>query len=389
MYYEPINSCHIHRIFTPDKSVMKKWTWFILLLFVSIVLFLWTVRENFQDTASLKGPPYGDSDYPTIVNLMSSTLVTKLQDKYVSENQGQNKPDPTTLEGQRKLVDGMISSLMGDFHTTVYQPATVALTESNVDTFLELKATSGFLLENKSEIKKLLIAYFVNQTAGEANVEKTEAQLASESQSTKSGYAKLLSGLGQPSDSEKDKCKEEVSTKQWEEVSEKCKNVVTNANTNTTGGSSLIPQPNSGGSSGPMGIHKGNIFGPAFTGLGDNSGDGLGSGIRDYPTLLGPQPKESTMVEGAGISKPSIHKQLSKPGALPSAGSTGSSEESKFFGASRLPASSPGATSTSPGDQDMYPGYFGGAGSTAYTASSGSSKTDPVPFLSDFSAFLK
>ena len=84
------------------------------------------------------------------------------------------------------------------------------------------------------------------------------------------------------------------------------------------------------------------------------------------------------MIEGAGISKPSIHTELAKPGALPSAGSTGSSEDSKFFGASRVP-----------GDQDMYPDFFGGAGSTAYTPSSGSSKTDPVPFLSDFSAFLK
>jgi hypothetical protein len=36
----------------------------------------------------------------------------------------------------------------------------------------------------------------------------------------------------------------------------------------------------------------------------------------------------------------------------------------------------------------MYPGYFGGAGSTAYTSSTGSSKTEPVPFLADFSAFL-
>jgi hypothetical protein len=351
---------------------------------VGVVLFLWTVRENFQDTASLRGPPYGDSDYPTIVNLMSSTLVTKLQDKYVSENQGQNKPDPTTLEGQRKLVDGMISSLMGDFHTTVYQPATVALTESNVDTFLGLKATSGFLLENKSEIKNLLVAYFVTQPAGEANVEKTEAQLASESKSTKSGYAKVLSELGQPSDSEKVKCKEEVNTKQWEEVSQRCKDLVTNTgesinkDTTTTGGSSTVLASNSGMN------RKGNIFGPAYTGLGDNSGDGLGSGIREYPTLFGPKPKESTMVAGAGISKPSIHTQLLKSGTLPSSSSTGSNEDSKFFGTSRLPG-----TSTVPGDQDMYPGFFGGAGSTAYTPSSGSSKTDPAPFLSDFSAFLK
>jgi hypothetical protein len=230
-----------------------------------------------------------------------------------------------------------------------------------------------------------------------------EDALADVGQST--GYTDLTkpkcpSGYVYHSESEKCKspsgevapnaCAQEISTKSWDEVSEECKKkAVEGPSGGTTGGSSLIPQPNSGGSSLPMGVRKGNIFGPAYTGVGDNSGYGLGSGIREYPTLLGPQPKESTMVEGAGISKPSIHTQLSKPGALPSAGSTGSSEESKFFGASRLPASSPGATSTSPGDQDMYPGFFGGAGSTAYTASSGSSKTDPAPFLSDFSAFLK
>jgi hypothetical protein len=103
------------------------------------------------------------------------------------------------------------------------------------------------------------------------------------------------------------------------------------------------------------------------------------------------------MVEGAGIAQPSIKKLLAKKGALPSSGAMGSDEESKFFGASRLPGGAGGlgggpaggpAGSTVPGDQDMYPGYFGGAGSTAYTSSTGSSKTEPVPFLSDFSAFL-
>jgi hypothetical protein len=242
----------------------------------------------------------------------------------------------------------------------------------------------------------------VGQTAGYTDLTKPKCpsgyEYDSESEKCKSPSGEVAPTTSVENNQEPaNACAQEISTKSWEEVSEECKkqavggsSTISQTNSGgTTGGSSLIPQPNSGGSSVPMGVRKGNIFGPAYTGVGDNSGDGLGSGIREYPTLLGPQPKESTMVPGAGISKPSIHIQLSKPGALPSSSSTGSSEESKFFGASRLPASSPGATSTSPGDQDMYPGFFGGAGSTAYTASSGSSKTDPAPFLSDFSAFLK
>jgi hypothetical protein len=166
---------------------MKKWTWILLALSVGIILFVWSIRENFQDTATLKGPPYGDSDYPIIVNLMSTALVTKLQDKYSAENSGEGKPSKSTLEGQRKIVDGTISSLMGDFHTTVYQPASLSLTEANVDTFLESKATSGFLLENKAEIKKLLVAYFVNQTAGAQNANLTEAQIRSNARASNSG----------------------------------------------------------------------------------------------------------------------------------------------------------------------------------------------------------
>jgi hypothetical protein len=254
---------------------------------------------------------------------MSPALVTKLQDKVISESPNQNRPDKSTLEGQRRLVDGTISSLMGDFHTTVYKPATTSLTEANVDTFLNAKATSGFLADNKAELKKLLVAYFVTQPAGAVNTAPTSSQTASNS-----GYAAVLAGLGQ------------------------------------TGGSSgnLL-----GGSSGGSGINKkGNIWGPAYTGMGNNAGNGGGSGSRDYPTLLGPQPKESKMIEGGGIAN------LSKQTTLPSSASTGSDPNSQFFGTSR-----------SPGDKDLFPNPY-----LEFTPSSGSSKTEPVPYLADFSAFL-
>jgi hypothetical protein len=242
----------------------------------------------------------------------------------------------------------------------------------------------------------------VGQSAGYTDLTKPKCP-SGYTYDSESEKCKSPSGEVAPTTSVESACAQEISTKSWEEVSEECKKQAVNGPSGgTTGGSSTISQANSGGTTGgsssnpqpssrvsslPMGVRKGNIWGPAYTGIGDNSTDGLGSGTREYPTLFGPKPKESVMVEGGGISKPSIHTQLSKPGALPSSSSTGSSEESKFFGASRLPGT--GGPSTTPGDQDMYPGFFGGAGSTAYTPSSGSSKTDPVPFLSDFSAFLK
>jgi hypothetical protein len=326
-----------------------------------MALFLWSIRENFQDTATLKGPPYGDSDYPTIVNLMSTTLVTKLQDKYAAENSGQGKPDKNTLEGQRKIVDGAISDLMGDFHTTVYKPASTPLTEANVDTFLNTKATSGFLLDNKAEIKKLLVAYFVTQTAGAANAPLTAAQSASASRAVNSGYADILADLGQPSFDPSVATNPTVSNAA--------------ANGNSTGGSSggYASNPNLNP------LKRGNIWGPAWTGLGDNAGSGLGSGDRIYPILLGPKPTASKMVEGAGIASPSQNASLVTSGTLPDPKSTGSDPNSQFFGTSRMPAGS----STVPGDKDLFPNPY-----VEFTPSSGSSKTEPVPYLADFSAFL-
>ena len=126
----------------------------------------------------------------------------------------------------------------------------------------------------------------------------------------------------------------------------------------------MTPQPNSGDK-------KNKLFGPAFVGMGDSSGlAGLAGSTREYPTLIGPSPKESTMVEGAGvISQPNSVNKI----GLPSSKHTGSDEDAKYFGSSRVP-----------GDKDLFPNPY-----QEFTPSSGSSKTEPVPFLSDFSAFQK
>jgi len=86
------------------------------------------------------------------------------------------------------------------------------------------------------------------------------------------------------------------------------------------------------------------------------------------------------MVEGAGIADISQAEKLKKSGVLPGAKNTGSDPNSQFFGSSRTPA----GASTTPGDKDLFPNPY-----QEFTASTGSSKTEPVPYLSDFSAFAK
>jgi len=357
---------------------MKKWT-LILLSLAVVLLFLWTAREGFEPTADIKGPPYGDSDYAKIVNLMPATLVRALETANSAVKPNSSASASEKLAYQKKLVDGKISNAMSQFFSDVYKPATVKLTDANVDTFLTANATSGFLRDNKADVKTLLKKYFVDQTQGAANAALTEAQIRAAAASTESGYAALLAasdaGIGiTPA------CLAEIRSKEWTDVSAECQTAAAAAGTgtgtgtgtgdaagNSTGGSSTTYIPNSG-------LNNGNIWGPAFAGLGDNAGFGAtGRSKRDYPTLLGPEPKESVMVEGAGIAPVSQHTSLVKSGILPGASGTGSDPSSRFFGSSRVP-----------GDRDLILDP-----NQEFTPSIGSSKTEPVPYLADFSAFLR
>jgi hypothetical protein len=398
---------------------MKTWVWVLLL--VAVVLFLWTVRrEGFLPTTTLKGPPYGDTDYTPIVKMMSPTLVAALKAK---NNVGVAPVEPlasasaaakdiyqTALTAyNKKLVDGIISDTMGEFYTKIYQPASTPMSTAKVDTFMfdypgRIKATSPpafmFLIDNKADVSALLVAYFVTQTQGAANgpllgAGATSAQQAAAAAaastasgySTATGYAASLLDVGQgPGGTGATSAQQAAAAAAAASTASGYSTATGYAASlldvgqgpggtgatgptggtggNTTGGSSTTQRSNSG-------TNKGNIFGPAFTGFGDNAGGGGGLGARDYPTLIGPVAKVSKYVEGAGIANLSQSETLAKSGALPSGAGTGSDANSRFFGSSRTP-----------GDRDLIPDP-----NQVFTPSIGSSKTEPVPYLADFSAF--
>jgi len=139
----------------------------------------------------------------------------------------------------------------------------------------------------------------------------------------------------------------------------------------TTGGSSAVTYgPNSGSSS----AFGKNIWGPVFSGMGSplfNRGTTKTTNA-DYPVLLGGQSdEESTRIDGIGIVPPS---GAGLSGQLPSSASLGSDPNSRFL---------PGAWNQATGTTDPYR-LMG-----RYSTSSYSTKPDPVPFLTDFSAFFK
>jgi hypothetical protein len=133
---------------------------------------------------------------------------------------------------------------------------------------------------------------------------------------------------------------------------------------NTTGGGSVnFAGNNSGGSKGGL-----SVFGPETSGMGeDATGTGASGKPRNYPVLFGPKDPGSRYIEGVGVAPPSKSTTLSLSGLLPGDASLGVSRQ--------------------PGDQDLIPDPY--RVSQSYSTSSYSSKTEPVPFLSDFSKFMK
>jgi hypothetical protein len=123
-------------------------------------------------------------------------------------------------------------------------------------------------------------------------------------------------------------------------------------------------QPNSRGG----GDRRKQVFGPQFTSIGEigtvpvAGGGGVDSSITNkYPELLG------------GMSKPSKNTDNK---FLPTSEGLGATEDSKFFPTSRVP-----------GDMDLIPDPY--RVSQTFSSASYGSKTEPLPFLTDFSAFLK
>jgi hypothetical protein len=146
---------------------------------------------------------------------------------------------------------------------------------------------------------------------------------------------------------------------------------------NTTGGSSTSSMgPTSGGG----GDRRSQVFGPVFTSIGSIMGGKStpdSSSTNRYPELLvGQSGKSSTLVEGAGIVPPSKNWQMANDGTLPSSAQLGSDENSKYLPMSRVP-----------GDQDLIPDPY--RVSQSYSTANYAFKTEPVPFLTDFSAFQK
>jgi hypothetical protein len=248
---------------------------------------------------------------------------------------------------------GLLTPSVEKFYTTVFKPATVPITAQQVDTFLTTDTNTSV---SKEILKRVLTTYFISQGGVSSN----------------SAYNTILTGLGQgqgylnngPSGGAGG-------------ASGGAGGATGAAGAGATGAAGAGATGASGGSGANAGSTSGGqvnkLFGPLFTGFGDPGEQGLVDSTKTnvYPELLGGRGKQwgSAAAAGGGAGG-----GLGFRGSLPSSASLGSDANSQYFPYSRQP-----------GDMDLIQDPY--RVSQQFAASSYSFKTEPVPFLTDFSAF--
>jgi len=437
-------------------DTMKKWILFGLLgLFL---LYIFTRREGFLDTANIKGvynldgpdvrnPALGSSA-EHVIGLMPRTLIKALQNTKpktqcteggrcdcgsgASKDTTKQCPvDPTTAEGMMMLLSGDINNVMTSFYSRVYQTSNAPLTSTDVDTFLRSFSMTPFLTAHREDVKALLVAYFVTQAHGPANTGTTVRSLVNDVAPDSSASAALQARYNNPNGwSDKSAMERSAAYAQnsgyrgqidLEGVQDADNGALPTAIDERSGNTDFgATRPTSGtvfGANGPF-------SGTAGTGQGTgmNAAAALTGSSYAHPPptqarldpydlwpgsgsqMGGPQaapagatlPVNGPSSGGMGVSTFSgSTTSSSQPGpalygpSLSSGGSQLNSRNTSAMPDYRTTGSDPSnrfaVTSRVPGDQDM----FGSMYIQANTDSIANQpmKTDPVPFLTDFSAF--
>ena len=137
------------------------------LIVLSVVLFMWSIREHFEDTESVQGPPYGRTPESAqlILDIMPPTLYNNLKTKM--------NVTSTTLTDREKVklvyADGNIispiSQVMGNFYWQIYKPATTTISLAQLNEFLENQPDS-WIRANRADIREFLKRYFIQGQNG-------------------------------------------------------------------------------------------------------------------------------------------------------------------------------------------------------------------------------
>jgi hypothetical protein len=142
-----------------------KW---VLPVVVAVVLFFWTAREHFEDTATVHGPPYGNTPATArqIINLMPPEMLAKLKVRVAAANPMRDADAVKIVYGDG-ANNSPISQVMSNFYWQVYKPATSTISVAEVNTFLGIQEDS-WIQANRALVRDFLTTYFIRGQNGAA-----------------------------------------------------------------------------------------------------------------------------------------------------------------------------------------------------------------------------
>ena len=143
-------------------------TRWVLPAIVAVALFLWTTREHFEDTATVHGPPYGNTPATArqIINLMPPEMLAKLKVR-VAASTPMKDADAVKIVYGDGANNSPISQVMSNFYWQVYKPATSTISVSEVNTFLGIQEDS-WIQANRALVREFLTTYFIRGQNGAA-----------------------------------------------------------------------------------------------------------------------------------------------------------------------------------------------------------------------------
>ena len=137
------------------------------LIVLSVVLFMWSIREHFEDTESVQGPPYGRTPESAqlILDMMPPTLYNNLKTKMNITSATLTDREKVKLVYADGNIISPISQVMGNFYWQIYKPATTTISLAQLNEFLENQPDS-WIRANRADIREFLKRYFIQGQNG-------------------------------------------------------------------------------------------------------------------------------------------------------------------------------------------------------------------------------
>jgi hypothetical protein len=142
---------------------------YLPIILVGTLLFIWSIRENFVDTAQVQGPPYGRTALAAqrLIDIMTPSLFASIKKKMSVSSTTLSDTDKIKLIYGDTVNNSPISKTMSNFYWQVYRPATSTISVAQVNKFLD-DQDDPWLDDNTSDMREFLTRYFIRGQNGAA-----------------------------------------------------------------------------------------------------------------------------------------------------------------------------------------------------------------------------